>query len=32
MLDHDVGVTLATRFEVKKIDEDYFVSGEARLA
>jgi len=25
MLDHDVGVSSSTRYEIKRIDEDYFV-------
>lgn len=25
MLDHDVGVSRSTQYEIKKVDEDYFV-------
>jgi restriction system protein len=28
MIDHDVGVTVATRYDLKKIDQDYFVADE----
>jgi restriction system protein len=32
MLDHDVGVTLSTRYDVKRIDLDYFVADETHGA
>ena len=28
MIDHDVGVTVATRYDLKKIDQDYFVADD----
>lgn len=31
MIDHDVGVSLATRYDIKRIDQDYFSAGENAL-
>jgi len=28
MIDHDVGVTVATRYDLKRIDQDYFVADD----
>jgi restriction system protein len=28
MIDHGVGVTVATRYDIKKIDQDYFAADE----
>lgn len=28
MIDHNVGVTLATRYDIKKIDLDYFAADD----
>jgi restriction endonuclease Mrr len=28
MIDHDVGVTVATTFDLKRIDQDFFVADD----